>query len=121
MVMDNLQAYISEKHRIGRRISRSAIISALHAVGVQRVELQEPADDIYISEKHRIGRRISRSYISEKHRIGRRISRSAIISALHAVGVQRVELQEPADDIIISREQASYCSNYKIEVAGYGE
>ena len=61
------------------------------------------------------------AYISEKHRIGRRISRSAIISALHAVGVQRVELQEPADDIIISREQASYCSNYQIEVAGYGE
>lgn len=61
------------------------------------------------------------AYISEKHRIGRRISRSAIISALHVVGVQRVELQEPAQDIIINRQQASYCSNYQIEVAGYGE
>ncbi|OCG24652.1 baseplate assembly protein [Gilliamella sp. wkB108] len=61
------------------------------------------------------------SYINEKHRIGRRISRSAIISALHVVGVQRVELESPAQDILINREQASYCKNYQIEVAGYGE
>lgn len=61
------------------------------------------------------------SYINEKHRIGRRISRSAIISALHVVGVQRVELESPAQDILINREQASYCNNYQIEVAGYGE
>lgn len=61
------------------------------------------------------------SYINEKHRIGRRISRSAIISALHVVGVQRVELESPVQDILINREQASYCNNYQIEVAGYGE
>lgn len=58
-------------------------------------------------------------YISEKHRIGRRISRSAIISALHVPGVQRVELIEPSKDVLINREQASYCSGYQVEVAGY--
>lgn len=60
-------------------------------------------------------------YITEKHRIGRRINRSAIISALHVAGVQRVELLQPAQDILINREQASYCTNYQIEVAGYDE
>lgn len=61
------------------------------------------------------------AYITEKHRIGRRINRSAIISSLHVVGVQRVELLAPAHDIPINREQASYCNSYKIEVAGYDE
>jgi phage-related baseplate assembly protein len=61
------------------------------------------------------------AYITEKHRIGRRINRSAIISALHVAGVQRVELLQPAQDILINREQASYCTNYHVEVAGYDE
>lgn len=61
------------------------------------------------------------NYITERHRIGRRINRSAIISALHVVGVQRVELLVPAHDILINREQASVCTDYQIEVAGYDE
>lgn len=61
------------------------------------------------------------NYINEKHRIGRRISRSAIMSALHVAGVQRIELVTPEQDITISREQASYCSSYDVEVAGYDE
>lgn len=61
------------------------------------------------------------NYITEKHRIGRRISRSAIISALHVVGVERVELHEPEQDILINREQASFCSDYQIGVVSYGE
>jgi phage-related baseplate assembly protein len=61
------------------------------------------------------------AYITEKHRIGRRINRSAIISALHVVGVQRVELVFPAHDIPINREQASICNSYQIEIAGYDE
>ena len=61
------------------------------------------------------------NYITERHRIGRRINRSAIISVLHIVGVQRVELLVPAHDILINREQASVCTDYQIEVAGYDE
>ena len=61
------------------------------------------------------------NYITERHRIGRRINRSAIISVLHVVGVQRVELLAPAHDILINREQASVCTDYQIEVAGYDE
>lgn len=61
------------------------------------------------------------AYTTEKHRIGRRISRSAIMSALHVPGVQRVELESPSKDIVINREQASFCTDYLVEVAGYDE
>lgn len=58
------------------------------------------------------------TFIENKHRIGVRINCSAIMSALHVEGVQRVELIKPAQDIIISKEQASYCTHINIKVAG---
>lgn len=58
------------------------------------------------------------TFIENKHRIGVRINRSAIMSALHVEGVQRVELITPVQDIVISKEQASYCTNINIKVAG---
>lgn len=61
------------------------------------------------------------NFINNKHRIGIRINRSAIMSALHVEGVQRVELIKPAQDIIITKEQASYCSNYTVKVDGYDQ
>ncbi|GAA5113365.1 baseplate assembly protein [Orbus sasakiae] len=61
------------------------------------------------------------NFINNKHRIGVRINRSAIMSALHVEGVQRVELIKPAQDIIITKEQASYCSSFTVKVDGYDE
>lgn len=61
------------------------------------------------------------NFINNKHRIGVRINRSAIMSALHVEGVQRVELIKPVQDIIITKEQASYCSNFTVKVDGYDE
>ncbi|WP_392565139.1 baseplate J/gp47 family protein [Utexia brackfieldae] len=55
-------------------------------------------------------------FINHKHLIGAHINRSAIISALHVDGVQRVELIEPEQDIVITKEQASYCTGCVIEV-----
>jgi phage-related baseplate assembly protein len=43
-----LSAYITESHRIGRDITRSAIFAALHVEGVQNVTLTSPAADIAI-------------------------------------------------------------------------
>lgn len=60
-------------------------------------------------------------FINNKHRIGISINRSAIISALHVEGVQRVELIKPAQDILITKEQASYCSNFTVRVDGYDQ
>lgn len=60
-------------------------------------------------------------YINSQRRIGRDIRRSAIYAALHAEGVQRVELLQPNADILISDEQASFCTNYEITLGGTDE
>lgn len=44
-----LDEYIAGSHRVGRDITRSGIIAALHAEGVQNVTLTAPAADILIS------------------------------------------------------------------------
>ncbi|EEE5061401.1 baseplate assembly protein [Salmonella enterica subsp. houtenae] len=62
-----------------------------------------------------------KNYVSEQHRIGRDIRRSAIYAALHVTGVQRVELIAPAADVVISRTQASYCTEWRIAIGGSDE
>ncbi|WJV64392.1 baseplate assembly protein [Pectobacteriaceae bacterium CE70] len=61
------------------------------------------------------------SYISAQHRLGRDIRRSAIYAALHAEGVQRVELAQPAADIVLDETQASFCSRYQLTLGGTDE
>ncbi|MBD2785940.1 baseplate assembly protein [Xenorhabdus sp. DI] len=60
-------------------------------------------------------------YTAEQHRIGRDIVRSAIFAALHAPGVQRVELKTPAKDIILSKTQASFCTLAQVTIGGSDE
>lgn len=62
-----------------------------------------------------------KSYISTQHRLGRDIRLSAIYAALHAEGVQRVELKSPSADIVLDKTQASYCSDYQLIVGGSDE
>ncbi|MBT9186355.1 baseplate assembly protein [Pectobacterium punjabense] len=62
-----------------------------------------------------------KAYISAQHRLGRDIRRSAIYAALHVEGVQRVELTKPAADIVLTDEQASYCTGYQLAVGGVDE
>lgn len=47
---DRLNELLAANRRIGRDISRSAIIAALHAGGVQNVTLSQPAADVVISD-----------------------------------------------------------------------
>lgn len=61
------------------------------------------------------------SWISEQGKIGRDVARSAIMAALHVQGVQRVELLEPAADIVISDTQAGYCEAFTLEDGGTDE
>ncbi|WP_337263325.1 MULTISPECIES: baseplate assembly protein [unclassified Serratia (in: enterobacteria)] len=60
-------------------------------------------------------------YISQQRRLGRDIRRSAIYAALHAEGVQRVELAAPLEDVVLDRTQAAYCTDYQIAVGGTDE
>ncbi|MNO05807.1 hypothetical protein D3C81_2273310 [compost metagenome] len=60
-------------------------------------------------------------YISQQRRLGRDIRRSAIYAALHAEGVQRVELATPLEDVVLDRTQAAYCTDYQVIVGGIDE
>ncbi|HHQ6573263.1 TPA: baseplate assembly protein [Serratia fonticola] len=60
-------------------------------------------------------------YISQQRRLGRDIRRSAIYAALHAEGVQRVELAAPLKDVVLDRSQAAYCTKYQVVVGGTDE
>lgn len=50
------------------------------------------------------------AYISAQRRIGRDIRRSAVYAVLHVEGVQRVELVEPAEDVVIDTSEAAWCT-----------
>ncbi|MFQ0827114.1 baseplate assembly protein [Serratia fonticola] len=61
------------------------------------------------------------NYINEQRRIGRDIRRSAIYAALHTQGVQRVELAEPLEDVVLEKTQAANCTDYQIKIGGSDE
>ena len=58
------------------------------------------------------------AYAAERRRLGRDVNRSAIIAALHAEGVKKVVLHQPADDIAVADVQAAYCDSIDIENGG---
>ncbi|WFQ80924.1 baseplate assembly protein [Xenorhabdus sp. SF857] len=60
-------------------------------------------------------------YTAEQHRIGRDIVRSAIFAALHVPGVQRIELKAPAQDMILDKTQASFCTRATVTIGGSDE
>jgi Phage-related baseplate assembly protein len=62
-----------------------------------------------------------KTYISSQQRLGRDIRQSAIYAVLHVEGVQRVELAAPLTDIVLSKYQASYCTEYTITAGGTDE
>jgi len=61
------------------------------------------------------------AYIEASHRLGRDVPLSGIYSVLHSEGVQRVELDSPLADIVITRTQASHCTGITIIAGGVDE
>lgn len=60
-------------------------------------------------------------YIADNHRIGREIPTSGIIAALHADGIQRVELAQPVAAIQCTDTQAPHCTSILVVYGGnYG-
>lgn len=60
-------------------------------------------------------------YIAECHHIGREVVISGIHAALHVAGVERVELAQPAANIVTTSTQAPHCSAVTITHGGiYG-
>lgn len=62
-----------------------------------------------------------KAYINEQRRLGRDIRRSAIYAALHVQGVQRVELQHPAADVVLDKSQAAFCTESSVVIGGSDE
>lgn len=61
------------------------------------------------------------AFVSAQRRLGRDIRQSALYAALHVEGVQRVQLNEPAQDVVLDKTQAGYCTDYTITVGGSDE
>lgn len=61
------------------------------------------------------------AYIATQRRIGRDIRLSALYAVLHAEGVQRVVLAQPAADVVIDTSQAAHCTGYTITVGASDE
>ncbi|MCT2388627.1 baseplate assembly protein [Erwinia pyrifoliae] len=61
------------------------------------------------------------AWLSQQGKIGRDVARSAIMAALHVQGVQRVELLEPASDMVIDDTQAARCALFNIDTGGTDE
>lgn len=62
-----------------------------------------------------------KAYINAQRRLGRDIRQSAIYAALHVEGVQRVELSAPQSDLVLAKNQASYCTAWSINAGGTDE
>ncbi|SPJ33430.1 baseplate assembly protein [Kushneria phyllosphaerae] len=61
------------------------------------------------------------AYVAEQRRLGRDIRLSAFYAALHVEGVQRVELQSPAADVVLDDSQASHCTGVTLTLGGNDE
>jgi len=61
------------------------------------------------------------AFVSAQKRLGRDIRLSALYAAMHVEGVQRVNLIEPAADVVLDKTQAAYCTGYTLTVGGSDE
>lgn len=50
------------------------------------------------------------AFVVENHRLGRDVNRSSIYAALTAAGVMRVDLTQPAANIVCDETEAAYCT-----------
>ena len=60
-------------------------------------------------------------HLANSLRLGRDITRAGIIAALHPEGVQNIALTEPAADVVLTRQQAGYCTAVTLTDGGVGE
>jgi phage-related baseplate assembly protein len=53
--------------------------------------------------------------------LGHDIPLSGIYAALHQIGVQRVVLNTPTENIVVARQQAAYCDGIIASIGGLDE
>ncbi|MCV6637003.1 baseplate J/gp47 family protein [Candidatus Albibeggiatoa sp. nov. NOAA] len=60
-------------------------------------------------------------YVQKNHLLGHDIALSGIYAALHGAGVQRIELHQPTDTIVVDRQQAAFCRGINVVSGGVDE
>jgi phage-related baseplate assembly protein len=61
------------------------------------------------------------AFLAANRKLGRDHPRSALIAALHVAGVQKVDLVEPAADVVVTPLQVAQPGEPAITIAGTGE
>lgn len=61
------------------------------------------------------------AYVAESHKIGRDITMSALYRAAHVEGAQNIRFNSPAQDILVSRVQAPFCTGVTGRLVGTSE
>lgn len=60
-------------------------------------------------------------YVNQHHLLGNDITLSGLYAALHREGVQRVILEQPEADIVISNSEAPWCESMEVVIGGRDE
>lgn len=60
----------------------------------------------------------AQAYAEKTHRLGGDVSLSGVYAALHLAGVQRVELLEPTESMIVGPTEAAFCTLIQISFGG---
>ncbi|MCF9034712.1 baseplate J/gp47 family protein [Acinetobacter nectaris] len=60
----------------------------------------------------------AQAYASKQKRLGRSIYLSEIYAQLHVSGVSHVILNDPKSDVVLTAEQASFCTSINLRLAG---
>ncbi|PKF70877.1 baseplate assembly protein [Pseudomonas fluvialis] len=61
------------------------------------------------------------AYTAGQHRLGLDVTLSGIYAALHQPGVQRVDLANPAANLVVDRQSATYCTAINLTDGGLDE
>lgn len=118
-LVDIVLAYLSSETRrplTDYVIVRSASIVNF-AVHAELTTFSGPDAAVVLAE----ARRRLDDYLVSSFRMGRDITISGLHAALHAEGVQNVRLISPADDLVMDRTQAAFCTGVSIAHLGIGE
>ena len=115
---ENGKASQSVLDAVSTALSAEDVRPLTDQVTVQSVELVEYQVEatVYVSDSPESEPIIEEAlssldtYVNAQFRLGRSIRRSAIMAALHVSGVQNVVLTSPSEDVVITKEQAGYCS-----------
>lgn len=63
----------------------------------------------------------AQAHVANQHALGHDITLSGLYAALHQVGVQKVILSSPTDNIVISPYQAAWCDAVSVVIGGRDE